>query len=110
MATRWVYLGAPRRGVPRGGPPASFTWRGSSGPCSKLFDSADAPPLAPDALAGIAPDDWERAVNWTSTRSGESVGSGLRFALNQQERLNLRVDVGVGPRTYGFYLSASEAF
>jgi hypothetical protein len=39
-----------------------------------------------------------------------AVGSGLRLALNQQERLNLRLDVGVGLRTFGFYLSATEAF
>jgi hypothetical protein len=39
-----------------------------------------------------------------------SVGAGLRLALNQKERLNLRFDFGIGPRTHGFYLSASEAF
>lgn len=37
-------------------------------------------------------------------------GLGLRFAINQRERLNLRLDVGVGPGTYGFYFMVGEAF
>ena len=37
-------------------------------------------------------------------------GGGLRFSLNEQERLNLRVDVGASPESWGAYLSISEAF
>lgn len=42
-------------------------------------------------------------VRWT-------VGGGLRFALSQEEKLNLRLDFGMGPGTYGFYFTAREAF
>jgi hypothetical protein len=37
-------------------------------------------------------------------------GGGLRFALSQEERLNLRLDAGVGPGTFGVYFTAREAF
>jgi hypothetical protein len=37
-------------------------------------------------------------------------GVGLRFAINQRERLNLRLDFGIGPGTYGFYFMVGEAF
>ncbi|HEY3430703.1 MAG TPA: hypothetical protein VGK39_08510, partial [Cyclobacteriaceae bacterium] len=36
------------------------------------------------------------------------VGVGYRFAL--QPRINLRVDVGVGRDSFGFYLNITEAF
>lgn len=39
-----------------------------------------------------------------------SVGAGLRLGVDPKERLNLRVDVGFGENTSGFYLSVSEAF
>jgi hypothetical protein len=39
-----------------------------------------------------------------------STGGGLRVALQERERLNLRFDFGIGPGTRGFYLSATEAF
>ena len=38
-------------------------------------------------------------------------GGGLRFALNQQEKLNLRLDYGIGRNNnQGFYLQLGEAF
>ena len=37
-------------------------------------------------------------------------GGGLRFSLNEQERLNLRVDVGAGIESWGAYLGIAEAF
>jgi hypothetical protein len=37
-------------------------------------------------------------------------GGGLRFALSQEERLNLRLDAGVGPGTFGVYFTAREAW
>ena len=40
-----------------------------------------------------------------------SVGLGLRFALNKSEKLNLRLDYGVGGgKSSGFYLQLGEAF
>jgi hypothetical protein len=42
-------------------------------------------------------------VRWTT-------GGGLRFALDPDEGLNVRLDFGIGPGTYGFYFTAREAF
>ena len=39
-----------------------------------------------------------------------SAGGGLRFSLSDADRLNLRIDAGFGPGTYGFYFTAREAF
>jgi outer membrane protein assembly factor BamA len=39
-----------------------------------------------------------------------SVGGGLRFAFNQAERVNLRVDLGIGKHTTGVYFQLEEAF
>jgi outer membrane protein assembly factor BamA len=40
-----------------------------------------------------------------------SYGGGLRVALNQQEKLNLRLDYGIAKgRSNGFYLQLGEAF
>lgn len=39
-----------------------------------------------------------------------ALGGGLRLAINTRERLNLRLDVGVGPHTFGVYFTAREAF
>jgi outer membrane protein assembly factor BamA len=39
-----------------------------------------------------------------------SAGGGMRFALNRRERLNVRVDYGIGPATSSFYVTLGEAF
>ncbi|MFC1643072.1 hypothetical protein ACFL5O_10385, partial [Myxococcota bacterium] len=39
-----------------------------------------------------------------------AAGGGLRFSIADEERLNLRLDVGAGPHTRGIYLTAREAF
>lgn len=39
-----------------------------------------------------------------------AAGGGLRFAVSPEERLNLRLDAGVGPDTFGVYFTAREAF
>jgi len=39
-----------------------------------------------------------------------SYGGGLRIALNRAERLNLRLDYGLGQHSQGFYLQLGEAF
>jgi outer membrane protein assembly factor BamA len=38
------------------------------------------------------------------------VGGGLRFAVNRREKLNLRLDAGIGPDTFGAYFTVGEAF
>lgn len=39
-----------------------------------------------------------------------SLGAGFRFAVDKEEKLNVRVDVGFGKRSNGVYLNLSEAF
>jgi outer membrane protein assembly factor BamA len=40
-----------------------------------------------------------------------SYGAGLRFALDKKERLNIRLDYGIGQgKNHGFYLQLGEAF
>ena len=39
-----------------------------------------------------------------------SYGGGLRIALTKSERLNLRLDYGIGKRSKGFYFQLGEAF
>jgi hypothetical protein len=39
-----------------------------------------------------------------------TVGTGVRYALTTEERLNLRLDFGIGPDTRGLYFTAREAF
>jgi hypothetical protein len=39
-----------------------------------------------------------------------SVGTGLRFALNPQQKLNLRADIGYGREGINFYMVIGEAF
>ncbi len=38
------------------------------------------------------------------------VGVGLRYAINQKEKLNLRLDGGFGKKSHGSYLNMGEAF
>lgn len=39
-----------------------------------------------------------------------SVGSGLRYALNKEQKLNIRVDIGYGREGSNFYIVIGEAF
>ena len=39
-----------------------------------------------------------------------SVGAGLRFALDVKEKLNVRIDFGVGKNSSGIYFAVEEAF
>jgi outer membrane protein assembly factor BamA len=40
-----------------------------------------------------------------------TVGAGLRYALNKSEKLNIRLDYGIGPgKNQGFYFELGEAF
>lgn len=38
------------------------------------------------------------------------VGLGLRYAINQKEKLNLRLDAGFGKKSHGSYINMGEAF
>ena len=39
-----------------------------------------------------------------------SLGAGIRFAINKKERLNVRVDFGLGRKNNAFYIGLTEAF
>ncbi len=39
-----------------------------------------------------------------------SLGGGLRFSVRKHERLNLRLDYGIGYRSAGFYFTVAESF
>ncbi len=40
-----------------------------------------------------------------------SFGAGLRYAINKSEKLNIRLDYGIGPgKNHGFYFELGEAF
>ena len=39
-----------------------------------------------------------------------SAGAGLRLLFNRDEKVNLRVDVGIGRETSGVYFDLEEAF
>jgi outer membrane protein assembly factor BamA len=40
-----------------------------------------------------------------------SIGAGLRYAINKSEKLNIRLDYGIGPgKNQGFYFELGEAF
>lgn len=55
----------------------------------------------------------EVAERWRDFRADAlkwAVGGGLRYALNVEERINIRLDIGVGPHTWGLYVNVLEAF
>jgi hypothetical protein len=54
-------------------------------------------------VAADVPDLLHEPIRW-------AVGGGLRFSLSDSERLNLRLDAGFGPGTWGIYFTAREAF
>jgi hypothetical protein len=39
-----------------------------------------------------------------------SLGTGLRFSINPAERLNFRMDYGIGRRSSAYYILVTEAF
>lgn len=59
------------------------------------------------AGAGEVADDFSGLASQTIHWAG---GGGLRLSINTKERLNLRLDVGAGPNTFGVYFTAREAF
>ena len=50
-------------------------------------------------ISAFTPGDWK-----------PSYGGGIRVALDESEKLNIRVDVGFGQKESGVYLNLSEAF
>jgi outer membrane translocation and assembly module TamA len=62
------------------------------------------------AFAGVGNvSDKISGLNFTNLKY--SIGGGLRYALNASERLNLRLDYGIGKGTNsGFYFQLAEAF
>ncbi|MFN3529275.1 MAG: BamA/TamA family outer membrane protein [Bacteroidia bacterium] len=61
------------------------------------------------AFAGMG-DVFRQADDLALDRIKYSVGTGLRYALNRSERLNVRLDYGWGRGTGSFYFSVTEAF
>jgi outer membrane translocation and assembly module TamA len=39
-----------------------------------------------------------------------AAGGGLRFMVNRSDRINIRIDYGIGENTSGFYFAFAEAF
>jgi hypothetical protein len=52
----------------------------------------------------------DRISNFGLGRFWLAGGAGIRFAWNQEERVNLRVDYGIGNNSSGFYVTVTEAF
>ncbi len=52
----------------------------------------------------------EDYANLASRNLRYNVGGGIRFLLDEKEKINLRVDVGFGKNTTAYYLTIGEAF
>lgn len=62
------------------------------------------------ALFGGVGDVADSPSNFTLDTFKYTVGGGLRFMVNKKERLNIRIDYGIGKETSGFYFAFAEAF
>ena len=58
------------------------------------------------SVGEVAPSVGSIALN----RFRHTVGAGLRYTVDEKEKLKVRIDYGVGPGTDGFYLTVDEAF
>ena len=47
---------------------------------------------------------------WNFDHLKPTAGMGLRFAISPKEKLNLRLDAGIGKQSHGTYLNMGEAF
>ncbi len=61
------------------------------------------------AFAGLG-DVFDRPSDVAFAHLKYSLGSGLRYALNQEQKLNIRVDVGYGREGSNLYIVIGEAF
>jgi outer membrane protein assembly factor BamA len=52
----------------------------------------------------------DRLKNFTLNGIRYSVGGGIRFALKPEDKLNLRVDYGMGYKSRGLYVTVAESF
>ncbi|NOX18728.1 MAG: BamA/TamA family outer membrane protein [Chlorobi bacterium] len=52
----------------------------------------------------------DKLVNFTAKNIKPSYGVGIRFRLDEQEKINLRLDIGFGKNTNGVYFQVEEAF
>nr|WP_255709895.1 BamA/TamA family outer membrane protein [Pontibacter harenae] len=60
-------------------------------------------------FAGVG-DVFEKSADISFSNIKYSFGGGLRYALNQQQKLNIRTDVGYGTEGINFYIVIGEAF
>jgi hypothetical protein len=60
--------------------------------------------FAAAGIVGESPSEYE----WNNLRY--TYGAGLRYMLDKKEKINVRLDVGLGKSTSGFYITVSEAF
>jgi outer membrane protein assembly factor BamA len=51
-----------------------------------------------------------KAYSWNFSHIRYNFGAGLRFALDTAQRINMRLDYGIGYKSTGFYLTIGEAF
>jgi hypothetical protein len=54
-------------------------------------------------VASSFQDQFRAPIRWAA-------GGGMRFALSREERLNVRIDYGIGPGTSSLYVTLGEAF
>ncbi len=52
----------------------------------------------------------DRLSHFDSAKIKHSMGLGLRYTFNREEKINLRLDMGFTGESRGFYISATEAF
>ncbi len=52
----------------------------------------------------------DRPGSWTLDHVRYNFGAGARFTLDRAQRINMRLDYGIGYRSTGFYLTIGEAF
>ena len=57
-------------------------------------------------MGDVAPD----LGSFTFSSLKPSYGLGLRFMINKEEKVNIRLDYAWGKETSGFYLEITEAF
>ena len=61
------------------------------------------------AFAGFG-DVEDEITRFSLTNLKHTFGFGLRFLFNQEEKINLRMDIGFGQDTNGIYFGMEEAF
>jgi hypothetical protein len=52
----------------------------------------------------------DQPYKWNFAHIRYNMGAGIRFTLDKVQRINMRLDYGIGYRSTGFYLTIGEAF